>query len=320
MADRIEAIVPQGSLCDPFGGIGVVGACMKGRGYEVHSGDVMLFAHYFQIARVVRSRLPSFARVRATLDVDTGTQAIPDFLNNCKPVSGWLTRHFSEERSYFTPVNARKADACRLWIRRWADRGLLSASEHAVLLASLIDSLDLVANTAGTYYAHLKSWHRKALRPFCFRLIRPIGGPAGCTSSQCDALDLVSERAFDVLYLDPPYNQRSYAHYYHLPEALAHQRTPRVRGKSGICAGPKVGSAFYNPRTALGALEDILNSARFRLAVIHYSDDGLIPPRALRKLLGRHGKVGARTIQSPGYTSEPQRRQVAHRVYFVDND
>ena len=291
---------------------------MKARGYEVHSGDMLRFAHYFQVARIVRGRCPSFSRLRAHLGVTTPTEIV-DFLNSCQPVRGWLTRQFSESRRFFTQRNARCADACRLWIRDWQQNGLTTPSEHAVLLASLIDSLDRVANTAGTYYAHLKQWHRKALRPFLFRLVPPTYGPTGCTSRQCDARELVRGQEFDVVYLDPPYNQRSYAHYYHLPESIALDETPRARGKSGIPSSEKPRSAFYRRESAVAALEEILSLVTFRIAVVHYADNGLVDPGTLGGLLKEHGRVTHKTVLSRGYTSLPNLRTVTHRIYLVSN-
>ena len=37
-----------------------------------------------------------------------------------------------------------------------------------------------------------------------------------------------------VLYLDPPYNDREYSAYYHLPETLVLWDSPEIHGKSGI--------------------------------------------------------------------------------------
>lgn len=51
--------------------------------------------------------------------------------------------------------------------------GLTSSKENSLLTASLIDSMDWVANTAGTYYAYLKGWSHKASRTFRFNLVQP---------------------------------------------------------------------------------------------------------------------------------------------------
>ena len=80
-----------------------------------------------------------------------------------------------------------------------------------------------------------------------------------------DASSLVKLREYDVLYLDPPYNERSYAHYYHLPEAIALQKTPKTHGKSGITNNIKTISRFNRQNSVRQALVDLLEHARFRL-------------------------------------------------------
>src|SRR6185436_6043411 len=116
---------------------------------------------------------------------------------------------------------------CRIRINQWCRNNWVTQNQRAVLLASLINSMDRVANTAGTYYAYLKSWHRKALKPFRFELVRSSRGPQKGHCILADANTLVGSREYDILYLDPPFNERCYSSYYHLPESLARRHTPR---------------------------------------------------------------------------------------------
>jgi adenine-specific DNA-methyltransferase len=87
--------------------------------------------------------------------------------------------------------------------------------------------MDSVANTAGTYYAYIKTMSRKATKPFIFHLIAPTQGNLFCNSLLCDANLLVKELSSDILYLDPPYNERNYQRYYHLPENIARRCIPK---------------------------------------------------------------------------------------------
>ena len=216
----VQRECPTGSLCDPFGGIGIVGSFFKRHGYAVTTGDHLLHAHYSQVARVQRDQTPSFRRLRESLGLPTARSVVDELNRQRSPASSWLVRHYAIQRRFFTPDNARRIAGCRNAIHRWRRNGLLSTQETAVLLASLVDSMDRVANTAGTYYAYLKTWYRKSLYPFRFDLIRPTRGKSRCRSLLGDARSIVSERHFDVLYLDPPHNIRRYSGYYHLPETI----------------------------------------------------------------------------------------------------
>jgi adenine-specific DNA-methyltransferase len=312
----VKAHVTEGSFCDPFGGIATVGAHFKAAGYRVFSGDMLRFAHYFQIARIEYSRTPSFRRLLEATRKKSRADLI-QYLNGVKPRSGWFVREFAIRRRFFTISNAAHIDAIWTEIGKWRTRSLISDRESAFLLASLINSADLVANTAGTYYAYLKQWHRKAVKDFRFDLLVPTHGLRG-SSFLGDAADLVRKREYDVLYLDPPYNDRCYSGYYHLPETLARGRWRPVHGKSGVPKCSPV-SVFNSPARAAEALSQLLESARFKLMIFHYSDEGIIPPRVIRRILRKHGSYRSFRLTAAGYTTERIQREITHRVYVIHN-
>lgn len=314
--ELVKPHVPSGSFCDPFGGIGVVGARFKERGYRVTSGDILENAYNFQVARIARNRRPAFSQLRQNRPA---RWMIEIELNNAVEYGGWFEREYAIRRNFFTPENARRIAGCRSLIRKWNRERLLSRSERSVLLASLVQSMDRVANTAGTYYAHLKSWYRKALRPFQFRLINPTPGVAGCRAHLCSAEELVAKRRFDILYLDPPYNERNYGGYYHLPETIAKLGTPRISGAAGV---PTLGlsrSQFNSPATALKALSSVIENASFKLLVFHYADDGLICREDIQQLMFQIGAVVEHVLSVRSYSTDRGRRLIRQRVYLVQN-
>ena len=320
-APRILDIVrreqPTGSLCDPFGGIGTVGSLFKRHGYAVTTGDQLLHAHYYQIARVQRDRAPSFRRLRRALRLHTASAVVEELNRKTSPASSWFVRRYAVERRFFTLHNARRIAGCSTTIHRWRRDGLLTQQEHAVLLASLVDCMDRVANTAGTYYAYLKKWYRKSLHPFRFDLIPSTIGPLRCHSLLAEAATLLSEKHFDVLYLDPPYNARRYSGYYHLPETVCRGDCPPVHGLAGVPDGPSVRSDYNSPRRAFSALCKLLQTSSFGFLILHYADDGLIPPIDIRHLLSNLGRLTESVVTTPGYTSTSRTRRVKQRLYCV---
>jgi adenine-specific DNA-methyltransferase len=313
----VRSYIPHGTLCDPFGGIATVGAHFKTAGYQVITGDQLTFATYFQIARIEYSRTPSFRNLRQVTGL-MSSQDVAQHLDALPPADGWFVAQYAGKRRFYSRANAQRIEAVRRQIQTWHDDGLLSARERAFLLASLIHCADKVANTAGTYYAYLKRLHRKAKNVFCFELLRPAKGQPG-RSYRADAVDLVRRRAYDVLYLDPPYNERCYSGYYHLPETLATlRRWKPVHGKSGVPT-QLVRSGFNSHEAAKRSLAAIVNVARFKLLVFHYSDDGLISPKEVRAILHKRGLFRSYQLTSSGYTTKNLRRQITHRVYVVEN-
>lgn len=305
------------TFCDPFGGVGIVGKHFKSNAFSVTSGDVLRFATFFQESSLCRSRALAYTRAKDYY----GVTSIEAFLlslsaaQSCKP-KGWFVEEYATKRQFFTPLNAIAIDRCWREIIHLHKSGLISALEHAVLMASLIDSVDRVANTAGTYYAYLKVFSRRALQPFRFRLLPPVPGPRGDVRHG-DALDLVKSGYWDVLYLDPPYNERDYGGYYHLPETLAggQQVTPcGMSGRPGIFSAK---SRFTRPAKALSAIEDLVRSARFGTLLFHYADDGLVPERDLQDLLRSLGSVNTISAKALGYRTTAGCRGASHRIYVV---
>jgi adenine-specific DNA-methyltransferase len=316
---QVEELVPTASrgatFSDPFGGIGIVGAHFRAKGYEVHSGDILECAHAFQTARLCFANPPMPETLCNYLGLSSADEFV-GYLNRLPPVRGWVVREFSDRRRYFTQGNALKIDAVRRELWRLHRAGVLVGPELRFYLASFISSADFVANTAGTYYAHLKRWDRKAERPFGMKLIDLPTGPLG-SAYLTDAVNLVSSRNYDVLYLDPPYNARDYAGYYHLPETFATGRRPRPKGKSGVDQAPRPVSAFVRPKTATASVQELLRLATFKRLIFHYSDQGLVDRQRVRAALSDHGDVTEHVIRATGYSSSGS-RETAHRLYLVE--
>ena len=316
--ELVSSRIPNGVFCDPFGGIGSVSSRFKSAGYTVWSGDILNFAHYFQVAKIQYSASPSFKKLFKN-NPFSSINEMELYLNTIEPVEGWFVIEYAKKRKFFTVENAGKIEAIRKIFQKWEKEKLLTDGERKVLLASLINSMDRVANTAGTYYAYLKSWNRKALQVFLFKLLIPLASKRHNCCHHIEANELVKKRHFNILYLDPPYNKRSYPHYYHLPETIAMEKAPEIHGMSGIPVGVTNYSEFNRPSKAACALEKLISNASFDLLVFHYADGGLIEPKRVVKILKQFGKLTERLIEAKGYTTAASNNSIYHHVYLVEN-
>lgn len=307
---------PGERFCDPFAGIGTVASAAKRRGLHVTCGDLLTFPHYFQIARVCHARTPTFQRLRAARGFSTPAECIAHLSGPAVRREGWLYRHYATRRRFFTRANARQIDGAWEEIRVWDKAGLLSERERAFLLASLIESADRVANTAGTYYAFLKSWTAKARRPFDLRPVAPTPGPRA-RAVLGEAADVAERYGSGILYLDPPHNDRCYARYYHLPETLARLETPRLHGACGMPLTPRPASRFTSPRQARAALAELLERSSASTIVFHYTHLGIIDLADAWSLLAGLGKVSHHTLVAPGYTTRASERRVTHTLLMM---
>lgn len=315
------------SLCDPFAGTCTVPAFFKRAGFRVATGDILRLSYVFQVASIRLNATPPFARLLPVLrragHRGSPVEVVIDALNSVPPRTGWVTRNFSlgghERRKFFTVCNARRIDATRCRIRAWKQRGFLSAAEHQCLLAALLEAVDRVANTAGTYYAFLRTFYRKANTPFRMRAIEPVPSGKKHAVYWGDACRLVSRTRTDVLYLDPPYNERDYAAYYHVPEMLAREIAPRVRGRSARAVCRHLGRSRFNSRsTAAECLRKVVMAANASLLILHYSTHGLVDHEEIMDCLKERGSTRWMTWRCRRYSTKrgcKSESQFPTRVY-----
>ncbi|MDQ6888562.1 MAG: DNA adenine methylase, partial [Gemmatimonadota bacterium] len=114
------------------------------------------------------------------------------------------------------------------------------------------------------------------------------------------------------LYIDPPYNARQYAGYYHVPEIIARGwfGEPIVlSGKTGLLAERSQQSAWCSPRQVGPALEELLEATTARDILVSYNSEGLLPAEDLRaRLKAAAGGGRVRELRIP------------YRRYRADSD
>lgn len=218
--------------------------------------------------------------------------AVADHLaTGVAPSGGFFANNFSPAggRMYFTDQNARRIDAARTTLHDWRQRGVLADDTFYILLAAVIEGADRIANTAGVYAAYIKQWQPNALRPLTVVAEPPIRTHARCIAHQADAAHVAETLgSIDLLYVDPPYNTRQYAGYYHVPELIARgwfEDEVKLRGKTGLIADAEQRSAWCSRRDAPNALRSLLAATGARHVLVSYNSEGVIGDKDLRAIL-----------------------------------
>ena len=291
--------IPTGIVHDAFAGTAAVGRALKADGWSVHSSDLMTYSYVMQRAYVVASdigsidalsaQVPAIGQRPAALD---GLTAIADYLSRgVPPRDGFFARNFGPAggRMYFTDENARRIDGARTALHEWHTAGLVNDDAFYVLLAAIIEGADRVANTAGVYAAYIKQWQPNARRPFTVVPDAPVGSPVRCAAHQADATQVAGHLGeLDLLYVDPPYNTRQYAGYYHVPELIARGwfgDDVALRGKTGLIEDDEQRSDWCSKRQAPDALRALLAATGARHVLVSYNSEGVIADRELRGIL-----------------------------------
>jgi adenine-specific DNA-methyltransferase len=303
---RIERRGIAGTAVDPFSGTASVGLRLKTLGFRVIASDIMSYAYVFARAYVQAPGLPDAPGLADEVLAVRGRDApsfhdVVDHLNGLEPLPDFVHRQFSPDgaggrehgRMYFTPANAARVDHIRNRIEEWRRAGRIDDDAFHLLLAALLEAADAVANTTGVYASFVKSWQPNARRTLRLK-VPAIREGNGCRAERKDALELAAGlEPFDLLYLDPPYNNRQYPGYYHVPEIIAEgwfDGEPALRGKTGLAPDDAKRSDWSRAGKCEEAFEALIATAPWTHVVMSYNDEGLIPDATIERVLKAYGR------------------------------
>ena len=189
-------------------------------------------------------------------------------------------------RAFFSPVNAEQIDRALCFLRYWWREGMIELHAHSLLLAMLMDGIEKVSNTQGTYHDFPRGVvDQRSLRPLILAapamdgvLVPKKKHILGCEE---DSLEFVKRLPPGcVLYLDPPYNFRQYSTYYFMPNMICKyhliEDLPSYFNAIEYVRGQNMKDCFDSPfcrRDAfIPALEQLIVSARARMVILSYFD------------------------------------------------
>lgn len=272
-------------FADLFAGTGTMGFNAKTMFKSVASNDLEYYSFVINYALLKCEYTPQL-------------QQYIDTCNMLPSVEGLIYREYSsggaEERMFFTTANATKCDAIRQWIHTKYKNEEISEVENYFLLASLLVSIDKVANTTSVYGAYLKEYKASACKRF---VLKPIHQTAQIANKDLNRIfnvpteQLVSHHKFDVVYLDPPYNQRQYsANYSPLNYIALYDSAVTLKGKTGLIDNYSK-SLFCSKVKVEGAFESIIQNIQCNYLIMSYNNEGLLSLENLKKILMTRGSV-----------------------------
>ena len=282
LLENIKAVIDENCndnskiFCDIFSGTGSVSRFFKPH-YRVISNDLLYFSHILTAATIENNIQPTFEKLKAIGIEDPFT-----YLETAdtKDVFGFITREYSPAgdagRMYLTEECAKRIDFIRITIDEWKRKGLIDASEFKYLLASLIEGIPYVSNITGTYGAYLKKWDKRVFKRFELIKLSVSNNNQRNICYNEDANELIKKISGDILYIDPPYNERQYLPNYHLLETVARYDAPALKGVTGVRPYTNEKSDYCIKKNVKSAFENLISNADFKHIVISYSDDGLL--------------------------------------------
>lgn len=301
LLDNIKSIIDEKapnskSLCDIFSGTATVARFFK-QWYEVYSNDLLYFSYVLQKGTVENDSIPKFSGLKRHFDItdpidffnrmelsemETLEQSRRFFQNTYSPNGG---------RMYVTDENALRIDYARNTVEDWYAEKFLTENEYFYLIACIVEGIPFVSNTSGTYGAFHREWERRSYKKYeLYRLEVRTNGKKNRSFNK-DGAELLKALSGDILYIDPPYNERQYLPNYHVLETAAKYDFPVVRGITAQRSYENNKSAFCTKSKALQAFDTLINNAQFKHIILSYSTDGLMPLEGIEEIMKKYGKA-----------------------------
>ena len=279
-------------FCDIFSGTASVARFFKNR-YKIISNDLLYFSYVLQKGTIENNEIPSFKKLEDRLNIHD----VFDYLENIdikqEKFNKFIYENYSPnkkcERMYLTPENALRIDFIRNKIEEWRNKELINKNEYYYLLAALIEGVPFVSNITGTYGAYLKQWDKRAFKKFEMIRLNVIDNNVKNQCYNKNSNDLIQEISGDILYLDPPYNERQYLPNYHLLETIARYDNPEIKGKTGIREYNSEKSNYCIKNKVYSEMEELIKNAKFKHIIVSYNQDGLLSKNGIETILKKYG-------------------------------
>ena len=215
-------------------------------------------------------------------------------------------------RLYFSDGNAKKIDAIRIELE--VIRKDLSDNDYYFLLASLIVSADKIANVASVYGAYLKKLKDSAKKDFVLLPIHFETNKIECKIYNEDINIMAPKEDYDVVYLDPPYNNRQYSKNYHILNYLAKYEDVKLRGKTGLfnCEISK-----YSQKDVLCSFTELIESLNTKYIFLSYNNEGLMSKDEIMKVLSDKGSVKLIEKEYQKFKSGKYKKDITKTIEYL---
>lgn len=304
--ESIEEVVSNDCkvFCDLFAGTSVVGKYFKQKGFKIIANDLQYYSYVLCKQYIENHSKLHFNGIRNEVDIKNNpTAEVCAYLDNLPLIEGFVFENFckgnknEEYRLYFSDYNGKKCDTIRMKIENWHNNNNITDGEYYFLLTTLLENVDKVANTASVYGAYLKKIKNSAQKPFIMKPAEMIYNDQEHYVYNEDANNLIRNIKTDILYLDPPYNQRQYSANYHVLETIAKYDNPQLKGKTGMRDYSMQKSDYCNKRKVKVAFEDLIKNTSAKYIFLSYNNEGLLTLDEIEQIMSEKGEYGYFSVQ-----------------------
>jgi adenine-specific DNA-methyltransferase len=306
------------TFCDLFSGTGHVAKHYKKRGYRIIANDLEDFSyslinHY--IGNHNEIKISEYLdRFNQLSGIDTGF-----VFNNYCPSGKYSSVEKKDgtimQRKYFTDQNGKIIDEARDLIDSWLVSNEIDENTYAYLLAVILESADKIANTTSVYGAFLKEYKKGADKKIKFSFIENIITEQEHLVFKEDSNDLIKKIEGDILYLDPPYNNRQYGANYHVLNTISKKDNPEVRGITGMRDSNT--SLWCKKNEVEKIFEDLIENANFKYILLSYNNEGLMSHETIKNIMEKHGEYSVIEKDYSRYKADKEHEKRKYKAKSV---
>ena len=281
------------TIGDMFAGTGIVSYHFRKNLAKVISNDAELYSSI-----ITHAFTRSIYTETCKNIIDEFQKDIQD--NKHSTTAGFITTHYSphgsSERKFFTIENAKRID----YIRKKLEliKNTISLDEYKFILASILLSADAVSNVPAVYGCFLKNFKSKAIKNLIFTPIHNNTLPAvdGSNTYNSDVLNIEFIGSFesDLVYLDPPYNERQYSKNYFPLNIIA--KTPEIllselplKGKTGIPTDCFISPFCKKGDVVENAFDLLFRELKTKWVFLSYNSESIVSKEKMLDIMKKYG-------------------------------
>jgi adenine-specific DNA-methyltransferase len=231
----------------------------------------------------------------------------------------YVSKNYGDK--YFSISDSKKIGYIREDLEK--NKNQLTQKEYAILLGSLLYSLDRCANTCGHYDAYIKKPIKKD--SFVFELVAPIK-TAGKEIHiyREDSNILAPTIRADIAYIDPPYSSRQYTRFYHVLENITEWKKPKLFGTAMKPEAENMSE--YCKSKASDFFNALICSLNVRYIVVSYnntynskssSSENKMTLETIKSILEKRGSTIVHEIEHPAFNAGKTDLEEHKEILFV---
>jgi adenine-specific DNA-methyltransferase len=279
-------------MLDGFAGSGIVGKYFnKKYGYKIYSNDMEYYSYIISYALLKVEYNEKIEKI--IIELNKLTKPKDDKKYNL------ITENYSEKgkegRKFWSITNSVKVDAIMENIHELKENKEINHDEYIFLLASVVSSIDKYANTASVYGAYLKKYKQSSLKEVEIKAIHKDKKIINMKNNIIINMDInnrrITDEEYDIVYLDPPYNNRQYSSNYHpLNYVCRYDENIKPYGKTGLIENSNK-SKYSITKKVEETFRELIENIKSKYILLSYNNEGIMTSNTIKEILTKKGKT-----------------------------